>query len=148
MKLLKQFVILALLLYNTVLLSCKTIMPQGGLFNQSHIGNSISAGIACSVKNYGSGSRGAYSGPYAEVGFGTDGQSTDIGWTEGLGGWTAYGAALSYVKVNDDDSHFERGDYFGVSGKGSIIGLSLCLGIYHEPKLNDNRISFGIGIGT
>ena len=147
MNFFRPYIYTALLLYSTQAMALDPFFPQGGLFYQSHIGGSIYAGLGYAAVKYSRDSGGAYNGPYTEVGIGMHGQSVDVGWTQGLGGWFAIGGGLSYLHINKEASYFNVGNYIGASAKGTFMGLSLRLGIYHEPSLNDNRVSFGVGIG-
>ena len=114
------------------------------MFYQTHLGPTAIIGTAYTTLDYQT--DGALYGPYIEAGLGTHGYSSDIGWVWGIGG-VVWGASLSYVDVNDDKSHFNKGSYYGFAIKGSALLLSLRTGIYYEAQLNDTKVSFSIGLG-
>lgn len=120
------------------------LWPQGGLFYQSHFGPTVILGVAYSTLDYQQDA--ALYGPYMEASVGMYGYGSDIGWVWGVGG-VVWGTSISYANVNDDKSDFSEGNYYGFALKVSGFLLSLRMGVYYEPKLDENKANFSIGLG-
>ncbi|MGF1697880.1 hypothetical protein L4C54_19650 [Vibrio lamellibrachiae] len=88
-----------------------------------------------------------YKGPYLEASIGKYGQGLDLGFGEGLFPKMSYGASVSYKHISSSSSDFKKDNYLGISGRFGIIGMLVKVGAYQGLELDEQKVSFSVGIG-
>ncbi|MCK6261763.1 hypothetical protein KP803_00585 [Vibrio sp. ZSDE26] len=117
-------------------------IPLLGIQNDSALGVTGSYGTSL-----GKSAPSGYRGAYIEGSIGRYGQGLDVGIGEGLIAKMSYGASVSYKRISSSSSNFEKDDYLGIAGRFSMVGVLVKVGTYQGLDLDEQKVSFSVGVG-